>query len=284
MQVDDGQLQSAFRGGAGLYCTLMRQLANVQTLEILPRQGAPLFLAGASLKVPCDSTLAPIVLATHAWQPEELAFVRQVVGADQPVDLVDVGANIGMFTRQVRAALPNVVDSYCYEPDPANFELLQHNLRPFPQANLMLVNAALADDDGEATFAMEVANRGNGSLTAGVMGGAYYTQTVQLLKTARESQRWLASGRKVFYKSDTQGHDQAIATAIDEACWDVVVGGIMELWRVEAGAYDPAAFGRILDRFAHKVFLGQPTVLLSTAQVLTFLEGRDGAFADLGFW
>lgn len=115
------------------------------------------------------------------------------------------------------------------------------------------------------------------------MPAAHLETRVRVLAAATEAARWMAPGVRLFYKSDTQGFDEAIAGALPPDLWDQVAGGILELWRIEKPAPVAEAFVRLLDRFPDKVFLSRPRVRASTAEVLAFLDGQDGGHDDLAF-
>lgn len=75
------------------------------------------------------------------------AFLAAVAGL-RPGDLaIDLGANVGRFTRPMAETGADVI---AFEPDPHAFGLLQAALRPF--ANVTLMAAAAGDQDGEITL------------------------------------------------------------------------------------------------------------------------------------
>lgn len=54
--------------------------------------------------------------------------------------VLDVGANVGLFALKIKNQLPDV-KIICVEPDPDNFKILEKNLKPYK--NVILINAAL---------------------------------------------------------------------------------------------------------------------------------------------
>jgi FkbM family methyltransferase len=266
----------------------LREFLRVTNIELSPQEDSPLYFKKhphdppASVKIACDNAMAVAVLAQHAWQPEELKFTEWVLSDGEPITLVDVGANMGLFTRQVLAKLQNIENVFVYEPHPGNFELLSFNLAPFER--IEYVNAALSDIEGQLDFFLDPENCGNYSLNKAAMPTEYSSTVVKVKSAFGESRRWLAHSNLIFYKSDTQGFDELIATQFDMLFWESVVGGIMELWRIDKPNYDAAKLEEILDSFPNKTLLHIPSVRLSTADVLDFIGGRDRNHADLGFW
>ena len=258
------------------------------SLELSPREDSPLYFRknpdhpAAPLRIACDNVIAVGVLARHAWQLEELKFAEWVLIGREPITLIDVGANMGLFTRQVLARLRNIKNVVVYEPHPVNFDLLSFNLAPFER--IEYVNAALSDIEGQLEFFLDPENCGNYSLNKAAMPAEYSSTVVKVKSAFDESRRWLAESNLIFYKSDTQGFDELIATQFDMPFWKSVAGGILELWQIDKPAYDAAKLEEILDSFPNKVLLYAPSVRLSTADVLDFIRGHDRKHADLGFW
>jgi FkbM family methyltransferase len=282
------EVYGSFLGFLPLNLKLLREFLQVTSIEFSPREDTPLYFrrsaadAPAKLRIACDSIMAVDILTRHAWQSEELEFASSVLDGQPPVTLVDIGANMGLFTRQLLARLPTIAHAYVYEPHPGNFEFLSFNLAPFERVDY--VNAALAGTEGRLEFFLDPDNCGNYSLNRAAMPAEHSSIVVEARTASRESQRWLTDSNPIFYKSDTQGYDELIATQLDPRFWNSVVGGIMELWRIDKPAYDAARLEEILDGFPNKILLQNPAERLSTAQVLDYAGARDVTYADLGFW
>ena len=121
MTVNIQHVLTSFQGGLGLNLRIMREYYGVQFFEITPKLGSLLGISaqdGVSsvpLRLICDNAITPYVLLAGCWQPEEFAFVQKVSGGIGDFVLVDVGANVGLFSRQCIAKLPNCKKVYCYE-------------------------------------------------------------------------------------------------------------------------------------------------------------------------
>jgi len=106
---------------------------------------------------------------------------------------------------------------------------------------------------------------------------------VPVRKAADEAADWRRRRLSIFYKSDTRGHDEIIATNIGLKFWDAVFIGTIEIWRIEKPAWPVEKFRVVLDKFPNKIFKGPPGMALSTGQVLVFACGSDGSDADIVF-
>ena len=273
---------SAFVGSFGLNVRMMREMCQVRRVEIRPKPGSLLHLPAAphaSFLLPLDYVIAPLVIVTHCWDAETVRLASGIVKArNGDVTLVDIGANSGLFTRQMLGACPEFRHAFAYEPHPDNYECLRHNLSAFDQVRTR--HYALGPDAGSLEFHLDPDNCGNYSLNASAMpaGRECARISVPVQSAEAETLDWLAPGLPIFYKSDTQGHDEIIATSIGIAFWDHVFAGIFELWRIGKPSWSADTMGRLLNRFPHKRFLRDPNTPVSTSDILAYLAGGDGAF------
>jgi hypothetical protein len=117
----------------------------------------------------------------------------------------------------------------------------------------------------------------------------YFKTTVETKDVAVESAAWAKGGRRIFYKSDTEGFDELIATAILPEVWRHIFAGFIEIWRIKKPPIDTKVLASILDSFPNKIFLANPDTRVtetrvSTAEVLSYVEVNDRTHVDFGFW
>src|SRR5262249_25283316 len=148
---------------------------------------------------------------------------------------------------------------------------------------------ALANTAGTQDFYLDPGNSGNFSLNRAAMPAQHAATRVETRDVAAECEAWLSSDRRIFYKSDTQGFDELIATTIRPEVWPRVAAGIMELWRIEKPRFDRQRLGQVLDQFPNKIFLANADLNVTekpvtTAEVLEFIDSTDHKHRDLGFW
>lgn len=108
--------------------------------------------------------------------------------------LVDVGTNIGLYTRQLLGWTANVKRTFAYEPEPYNFELLKQNTSYFD--NVAAEMAAVAEKDGVFPFLLDLHNCGNNSLVFVDLGGAETKTATEARATSvtAEARRWMEGG------------------------------------------------------------------------------------------
>lgn len=161
------QLDRAVEEGQQRVAELQAQLA---------RQPRPVVLAGAATTVvevdgllvgvpAAEWRLAAYLASRGNPEPGLTARFLQVVGPGAVV--VDVGANIGLYTLHAARAVGLAGQVHAFEPTPAVHDLLAENVQVNGHREsgvVRLHRLALADEDGEANFAVYGDNNGHNSL------------------------------------------------------------------------------------------------------------------------
>jgi FkbM family methyltransferase len=103
---------------------------------------------GLSFKVKTEDVLGRHLYKYHAHEPHIGSFLTHHLRFE-PGDIVfDIGANIGWYSLLLGRMIPPGVNIYSFEPDPLNFELLEHNLRLNHATQVTAIQKALATEDG----------------------------------------------------------------------------------------------------------------------------------------
>jgi FkbM family methyltransferase len=125
----------------------------------------------------------------------------------EPGDIViDIGANVGWYSLLLARLAPDDSQIFAFEPDPLNFELLEHNIRLNKATRITAVQKALAAEDGvQRLYQHDSNNLGRHSLLHLQDGQAVDVQTTSLDKFWNEN----ALGARVprFIKIDIEGYE-----------------------------------------------------------------------------
>src|SRR6185312_12386817 len=240
---------------------------------------------GDTVLLPFDQAIFPRVMSDGGWAPETLAFLDEHIDPTCRYVVLDIGANVGLFTRQAVLRYSNLSRVLCIEPDPGNFRALRYNLANVADERISLWNVALSDADGEAQLLRDAGNFGNYSLNDDAMRDRRF-DTIGV--RAVETNRWMRENirlpvdDRVIWKSDTQGYDELIISLTPAEIWDRVDLAIVELWRIRKPAFDRTVFFDRIDAFPNKsIGRGNRS---TTADVMDFLKGDDWHFEDLYLW
>ena len=99
-----------------------------------------------------------------------------------------------------------------------------------------------------------------------------------LLAPLTDEQRTLP----IVWKSDAQGFDEVIVTALPDAFWSRVHCGVMEISRIDRPAFDRQRLGAILASYPIRRF-GRNDATATIEEILAFSDGRDSTHRDLFF-
>lgn len=158
-----------------------------------------LTIDAAWLRVP-STAAAPIYNTPRRQNPEFFALVSPMLAASGPGAIVDVGANIGVYTLNFRehSAAPIVA----FEPDPTSFDLLSRNVADNALPSVTARRTACGDAPGRQRFCCGI----NGAMAAGGDGDA----DVPVIRLDDA----LAGQRVAFVKIDCEGYEWQVLSGV----------------------------------------------------------------------
>ncbi len=178
-------------------CSLVRRAVSLGRsgpvdIEAFPGQRARLY-PGENLS---DKR---VFAGAQFWDWMERAALGDVIRrADEPVYVVDAGANAGLYTLAVRAeAQGKDVRVLAVEPDPENIRRLKFNLGCSDAQDVVLAEVALGAEEGQAWIETGHANRGE--LRTGTSG------TPVVLRPLLSVVEWAGFPRVDALKIDIEG-------------------------------------------------------------------------------
>ena len=214
---------------------------KVIELSVLPPPESPLSLIEQGVPLPLsffpDDFIGNNILFYHCCNDPSLPLSISNLAEKlslQNVTLFDVGANIGLFSRQLKKFLgPRLQNINAFEPHPENFRILQKNLGSIKGVSLH--NFGLSNKDNVVELKIDTRNTGNYSFVESAIVnnqfGGYEEVSVRDVSIVMEELCKHMSG-PFIYKSDTQGFDQLIASSIPTWFWEKVSIAVFELRRL----------------------------------------------------
>ena len=136
---------------------------GVHSFELKPDDKNIFFQGKAkssSLFLKCDGIIAYYVLVDKCWDKKKIEFfIRSLKEKNtQQVDVIDIGANMGLISRQLLCVADSSISKiYCYEPNKIHFECLIKNLKTFQ--HIKLHNHAVGNRDGKIKLTSETATQ-----------------------------------------------------------------------------------------------------------------------------
>jgi FkbM family methyltransferase len=168
-------------------------------LKITGMPGVKLYLD------PADEVMTPTILVLGNWETAETDwFIRTVKPGDT---VVDAGANVGYYTVIGSRLVGEKGKVYAFEPDPANFELLEKNVRLNGLSNVVLERKALSDKNGTLKLFIADKNKGDHRIyqPEGESRPSIEVEAIRLDEYFKDHKRGID-----VLKSDTQGAEGVI--------------------------------------------------------------------------
>lgn len=268
---------------------LLRDWCEIEYCVLKPDKNHSLYLVNESgenvpLYLPLDPGVGLKVLISKEYDAQNIDFfstLTKVYPGGKWV-IVDIGANIGMFTRQCLGHHENLVDSiYSYEPDPTIFSLLEMNC---PHRKVSSFMAALGDNTGTTKLWVDEKHPSSSSLLRSSLPDEFYSsksKTIDIMDAKLESIKWTSSSNYLFYKSDTQGYDEQIAIRLGNEFFEGCTGAVLEIFPGEK-SYKIEEFMDAIRSFTHKSTMHERTVCLSDDDLVHMIKAGKGF--DLALW
>lgn len=290
MVIDNNTINSLLTATYPIWYEFLKTERGVTGVTMKPTVNSPLYLKDnfgnpQELHISFDRGVGSPILKSGQFDYQHVSNVIDIIKKHRRLTLIDVGANIGLFTRQLLSSQKTKFsNAICFEPHPKNYELLVKNLGFLDTVDLR--NYGLAAECREQTLYLDAQNSGNYSFLEEAMEGAICdSMTVHTKATETVFNDIINTNKNKFvYKSDTQGLDQKIACDIPILFWDRVVCATMELWRLPNNKYDEEKFESVLEKFDNAAFGKKFTRPVSSGEVIDYLRMDDRSYDDLYLW
>jgi FkbM family methyltransferase len=165
----------------------------------------------------------------------DLRVVRKLVRSGDHV--VDVGANVGWYTRVLAESVGSGGRVYSIEPIEVTFEILSYCIHRLGLRNVVLLHSGISEADGEAVMEIPSFNKGGDNFyRAKIVSGANpseFNRQVQVRLTTLDK---ILGGTKnpiAFIKCDVEGHELAVVRGARS-----VIERFMPAWQIEV-SQDP---------------------------------------------
>ena len=149
----------------------LKALANAVLLRIIPES---IRVGPATLHLDLTDPVVSGALTLRVFEPSELAFFQKYCRGD--MTLVDIGANVGLYTALAMHQLDGSGRIVTFEPHPETFEFLQKNIAanqsgPSACPRVDALNLAAAPERGQQELRLNPENRGDNRLYQGTYQG-----------------------------------------------------------------------------------------------------------------
>lgn len=176
-----------------------------------------------NIVLPIDSIILPSILKTGTWESHIVQLVKKYSKKKKFV-LLDVGANIGLISKQILNLKIKIYKTFCFEPDKEKIKLIKYNLSKYK--NIKIMNYGLGKRDINMKLFKNIYNFGDTSFVKKTQNFS----NAKIKNINNFFSKNLSSNKfPIIYKSDTQGMDEEIILALKEKFFEKIEILIIEV-------------------------------------------------------
>ena len=204
---------------------------NIKSIELELKKSSILGKKNSKITTKIDQIILPNIMRNGKWDFFIIKFIKKNLNKKnlnkKNFCFIDVGANIGLISKQLLNNKLNINKFYCIEPEKENFELLKKNLNYKKFINLY--NIALTNEKScfNKLF-LSTENLGDHSLIKDLRKKS---QSVKCLNINYFFSKIINEINKfdLIYKSDTQGFDEQLILSLKKNFLDKIKILILEI-------------------------------------------------------
>lgn len=263
----------------------MGLLSNGNSLLKLNRDSF-LGIKGDLLQLPRDRANYNYIKGDGSYETEQVLFLSSLLSDLQQsgvkVLFLDLGANVGLISRQVWNLCEQKPQIMCVEPIPQHLEALEWNLRELAGKKLTICNYGLGPRTETREINLDLDNFAASSLITDFLSGDR-KQAVQVeIKSVAEFAKLLDGYDKFVIKIDIEGYDALVLNSLPEEVWERVEGVCIELLNLpEIEEGEKRLLILNLKRFTYLSWAKTPKNFISIEELSNFLLSTDEIGRDL---
>jgi len=201
---------------------------TIDSLNLTLNNNTPLGKKNEKLILPLDEIITPRIFKNEQWDYFIIKFIKKNIKYKNNY-FFDIGANVGLISRQLQKLDLKIKNYFCFEPEKNNFNILSKNLI---NKKTYLYNFGLASKNKKTKIFDNKLNKSDKSI--------YFDKNVVtknnlskiILKDSNIVFKKIIDDKKVnhiIYKSDTQGMDEEIFLNLDYEILDKIYLLILEI-------------------------------------------------------
>ncbi len=206
-----------------------------------------------SILVPIDSIILPSLLKNGAWERHLINIVKKYSKKNKYIFL-DIGANIGLISRQILNTNIEIHRVFCFEPDKEKINLINYNLSRYK--NIKIMNYGFGKKDTKMRLYKNIYNSGDSSFqkkTSNFSKANIKNINNFFLNNLSTNQF------PIIYKSDTQGMDEEIIFSLKDKFLKKIQIMIIEISNPQKLLKNIKKFKKIIEHFS-KFYFNEKTI------------------------
>jgi FkbM family methyltransferase len=205
-------------------CKELRAEANLRFLEL--NRKTMLGKKKERLLIPEDAVIFKSVLYNGKWEPLESKLLATAINKSksQNICLIDVGANVGLISRQTLNMIDKKIDICTFEPLPIHNVCLKANLEGHQNLRYLHQSQyALGLNESRTLIYTENENKGNSSLNVDFMDGRNWESQEIIVKSSLDEFNKIMlqfPKSEYFLKVDIQGYELEVLSQVPFTFFD----------------------------------------------------------------
>ena len=201
---------------------------RIDSLNLTLNNNTPLGEKNEKLILPLDEIITPRIFKNEQWDYFIIKFIKKNIKYKNNY-FFDIGANVGLISRQLQKLDLNIKNYFCFEPEKNNFNILNKNLI---NKKTYLYNFGLASKNKKTKIFVNKLNKSDNSIYLNNYVGTTNNISKIILKDSNIVFKKIIDDKKInhiIYKSDTQGMDEEIFLNLDCEIIDKIYLLILEI-------------------------------------------------------
>lgn len=271
---------------------IFKKTFDIEEIEWKPNSTSPLFSKENNVSLPFDWVIGARTLAFGHWHDEQLCLIRNIqqLKNHKKYFLVDVGANSGLVTRQLVGQDKDGIwaGAVCFEPEARNFTRLKRNTSHI--SNVFSYQNGISASDETIALNIDSGNSGDYSLDELPAMKNRSAVSQQYVDVISASKAWNIieshnpSGFPIVWKSDTQGHDLRIITALPRNSWKSIEIAMVEVCSRSSTDAEISSFIEFVSDFRFLKKIKRRQSELSILELEEFCRRKSSSEFDILIW
>lgn len=216
-------IKNSFKTIFKSYILSKKVYVDVDYIKLKILKNCSLGKKNENIVLPIDSIILPSILKTGTWESHIVQLVKKYSKKKKFV-LLDVGANIGLISKQILNSKIKIYKTFCFEPDKEKIKLITYNLSKYK--NIKIMNYGLGKRDINMKLFKNIYNFGDTSFVKKTQNFS----NAKIKNINNFFSKNLSSNKfPIIYKSDTQGMDEEIILALKEKFFEKIEILIIEV-------------------------------------------------------
>ena len=200
---------------------------DIENIELKFKKDCKLGKKNTIFSTKVDEIITPNILKNGEWEYFVVKYIKKnLISKSQKFVFIDIGANVGLTSKQLINQKLKISKYFCVEPEKTNFELLKKNLGNIKKVifyNLALTNKYI----NHQKIYLNKNNFGDYSLLKkSTISKIIKCMNINLFFKKVEKKYNI---NNIIYKSDTQGLDEILIMSLEKKYFNKIKILIIEI-------------------------------------------------------